>query len=444
MKKRLIFNIIAFLYICGVPQSAYAQQIALTPRDNIIFSTLNQLQEQDRGAAISASMMEAQLRLAESRFPREKKKVQPAQRAHNMVLAKLDEFARRIHPYLSSAGSFTDNYTDVNRPRKSAVSLDSTTGLKMNFASLGSSFNCDVYVDDTRTHQHPLDTDENVNVDLGGSVGLGGYSLSLRDSMKNNYIATREAGVKVDDLVRELSNDISADLSRNFNRVGFDFTYARSRTYHPGETNKDADEVVESFGLGTYLKIARKTRLIWDYSHDRTKPARRNKATSNAEAHSLSAAWVLSPKVSAVTGMGYSFTDSKAVADATEIAYNSSLGFRISERSNLALRIDQVLNYSKPKSSNTIDTEFNLSGNHRLAFNPKLSTSLSYVAEFVESTKTADRKQRSSTYTFGAGLNYAFKTWLDFSLDFTHTRDYSNVDVKRFGSEVTLSSQARF
>jgi len=441
MREAFFITIILFLALDF--SFGYDQDSALGGRDEIIFNTLNQLQDRQRQVALEFAMVEAQTKITNLDYQKNLRKYKE-HKGTNSFLSNLQAISQRIHPYLTTNGSYTDNYDNSRSPRKSEVSLGNNLGARLNFFTLGENIGFDIHVNDSRTRKHPSANSEDMGASISSGISLAGWVFSFSDTMTNNYIATPEAGIKVDNLQRQLTNTINLGLNRSFNRIGFGFNYNQQRTYNK-KNKKENDTLEETYGLSTSLRVAPKTRLSWDYEFNRPRPAYANDPDFEKYYNNLSLAWSVSPKLSFSVGTDYTYTDGKTEVDSSQFEYLVDIGYTLSPRTNISLGITHGRSYSKMKSENSLDTAFVLGINHRLARFPKLNTSFNFGADFKNFPKKAPQEERDSSYTYALTLDYAFKTWLDFGLSFSHNRDYSNSGVDNvYSNEITLSSQARF
>jgi hypothetical protein len=281
-------------------------------------------------------------------------------------------------------------------------------------------------------------------MDAVNNIALGRYNLSLSESYFSNYVSTPEFGVKVDTLAFHWDNSFGASLGRNFNRLGFNVGYKRTDLFYDNN-NKKQDHALETYNFEQYFKIATKTRLLLEYAHDKTTyRAVSSHTDSSDDSFGLTVIGVLSSKLSALLNTTYKTTDTKSLANNREMTYGTTLGYMVSKRTNLALQFQHKLHIDTNDASNATGDTLNITGNHRLAFNPKMNLSFGYNLDLTDYPKSflfvheADK----ATYTFG--LTYAFRQWLDFNLECSHARVSSNSSDSYHNNIFTFSSEARF
>lgn len=443
MRRYLCFLIIFVGILPFLVKNVFSQEISLstTARDQIITEALDTFQDRERQIVIEQAILLAEKKLARISSSRDSAKSETDLLTHQSSFWK--NISQRVRPYLNTDISFTDNYNDVRSPRKSEITLENTLGAKFNFFALGKNLSGDIKINDIRTRKHPSDNSEEASFALASGFSLNGYVFSFSNSLSTNYVATPEAGIKVDGLERKITNVSTCSLGRSFNRFGINLDYSWGRSYYKKNKHEN-DNIEETFGLKTFWKLAPKSRLLWNYQFNRPRPAYENDPPFEKHSYALSWAWSLSPKTSLSLGPSYILNDSKISVDSSEFGYAASLGYAVSPRTNISFQTEHSRTYYKNKSSNNINTEIGFVLNHRLARYPKLNTSFSYTADFAFLPKQVPQKKDSS-YSYEFGLDYAFLNWLDFGLSLTHSRNYSNSGPDNvYVSGLVFSSQARF
>ncbi|HNX82457.1 MAG TPA: hypothetical protein PKL77_09975 [Candidatus Omnitrophota bacterium] len=439
--KRILLLVIA--YILGIGEFACAQQIPFQSREVTIFNTMSQLQE--REAAYSNAIQEAELKAMErpavSRVvPVVKQKTEKS--SDNEFFSSL---ARRTHPYVNIGVTQDDNFKSAPVKRSDTITTINP-GFKMNFYSGPSSTAIDANIDSSYNKHYP----DNNNIQTAGTSVvtnqiIGPYTLTFSDTYSSNYISTPELGIPVDTLAFNWQNSILTSLSRNFNRYGFNVGYSRGDSYYD-QRNIGSESENESWTLSQYLRVATKTRLVFDYSHGRSTAHHSafDSSNNNSNAYTLTATGILSPKVSVLTKISYTGTNNKSGANTISRSFGSSLAYRLSDRTNLNFTYTGTLLVSGNKTSNSVDNSFSLSGNHRFAFNPKLNLSMGYSFDPTTYPKTEILTGELTTYSFDASLSYAFKQWLDVSFGYTRTKTAANNSNDYHDNQYILKAQAHF
>ncbi len=381
-------------------------------------------------------MEEAQMRLIKSNFKKKEKKVffrtLPLRtRAH-------------AHPYLTESVSYNDNVDSAKKKKKSALVNTFTPGLKMNFRDRAKSLGLDLHINNSLYNNRRRSNTQSVESQVVTAFNIRRYMLTISDSYFSNYFASEEFGVDDNDFNKYWSNTFNFSVGRHFNRIGFDAGYKRANSkYEPNF--KESDSTQETINFNQYLKVATKTQALFAYSYNRTKsPHTSDPNDSHSNNFDLSLSGVLSPKVTATAEMAYLLTDNKTSADSRVTTLSAKLGHQVSRRSNLALTLSRSITESATKANYCLGNTFNLTANHRLAFNPKFNLSFNSGAAYSRYPKKADFTEKSETYTSGLGLSYAFRQWLDFSLDWAHTENRSNVSIDYYTNIFTFKTQAKF
>ncbi len=381
-------------------------------------------------------MEEAQMRLIKSNFKKKEKK----------VLFKTLPLRTRAHahPYLSESVSYNDNVDSTKKDKKSSIINTFTPGLKMNLRDKAKSLALDLHINNSLYNNRRRSNTQSAESQVVTTFNIRRYTLTISDSYFSNYLACEDFGVDDNDFNKYWANTLNVLVGRHFNRIGFDAGYNfKNSKYEPNF--KESDSTQETINFNQYLKVATKTQLLFAYSYNRTKsPHTSDPNDSHSNNFDLSLSGVLSPKVTATAAMTYTLTNQKTGDDSRSTTLSGKLGHQISRRSNLALTLSRSMSEPATKANYYIGNTFNLTGNHRLAFNPKFNLSFNSGAAYSRYPKKADFTEKSETYTLGLGLSYAFRQWLDFSLDWAHTENRSNVNIDYYTNIFTFKTQAKF
>jgi len=401
-----------------------------------MFIILSQLQEKE--AAIRDSMEEAQMRLVKSSF---KEKGEGKVREGPVLFKTL---LSHTHPYLTESVSSNDNVDSQRDFKKSSIINNFSPGLKMNFRDRAKSLRLDFYINTSLYNNRRRSNRQSAGSEAVTTFNIKRYMLTISDTYFSNYFASEEFGVDDHDFDKYWQNTIGSTIGRHFNRIGFDLGYKQTILENE-PLLKDSDSIQETVNFNQYLRIATKTQALFAYNYNRTKYTHKlNPDDSQNNNFNLSLAGVLSSKLTALIETAYLLTDQKTGDDARMTSLSGKLGHQISARSNLALTLNRSITESATKANYYIGNSFNLTGNHRLAFNPKFNLSFNSGASYGRYPKKTDFTQKNETYTLGLGLSYAFRQWLDFSLDWAHTKSESNVSIDSSVNIFTFKTQAKF
>lgn len=412
-----------------------ANQIPFGPRESIIFATLNQIQEREQ--AIDDCFKTAQGKLMESTVVRERQFVR-----------FLEEIGENAHPYVDVSYQFDDNIDSTQEEGKGALARTVTPGVKMNFVGRGRSLNIDANVM-TQTYAHRRrDNESAATIDLVSNFGLDRYTLGLSEEMYTNRISNRAFSIETESLAYYWRHTFNAFLGRNFNRTGFDIGYNRATYRYDHSPSHSENRAEEIYSFNQYLRIATKSRLLFSYAHGRAQyqhdlvPAN----DYNYDEYGLYLTSAFSYKLTGLLNVGYKAMDYKTTGnDYRTLSMGSSVGYRLSDRSNLSFSYAHaheevaMLNFNS-----SISDTLSLSGSHRLAFNPKLTLNFDFNAEFLKYPKANLYTYRSEVYSWGWGINYAFRKWLDFSFDYLRSQTHSNYSTKFDNNTYTFMTSAKF
>lgn len=408
-------------------------------RENVILAVFNQLQEREK-AIIKDSMEEAQMRLLESTLEAEKKK----KNKKTTPLFSLKKLCPQLHTYFNESVSFNDNVDSQHDNKKSSIINTLTPGIKMNLQDKRKSIALDSYINNVFYNNRRRSNGQNVELDILANFNIKRYVLGISNNYYSNYFASEKFGVDDDDISNYWRDSFNLVLARNFNRIGFDLGYGRAYSiYEP--LYKSSDSITDAVSFNQYLRLASKTRLLFAYNYGRTKHQHTlSPDDSQSNSFTLSLTGVLSPKITASGEMGYVLERNKLSDNSRSTTFTGKLGHRISKYSNLSFGLIHNIYEQSTKSNYYTQNSFQLSGNHRLAFNPKLKFSFNSEAAYTHYPKKTDYEQINESYTLGLGLSYAFRQWLDFNLAWTYTKSESNVNIDYDANAFTFSTQAKF
>lgn len=446
-EKFIVYFIISALLILSLaPKISLAQQLPFTPRENAIFSTLNQLQEKEE--VMREAMKEAQMNLLESRVLLKKPKVKEKltlQKARGAEAFSFKDLAAKTHPYLKLDTTSDDNI-NKNKEQKGSIIYTVTPGLKMNFFGKGKSINLDASLENVFYNNRHRKNSLVGEVNALGNFNLGRYILSVSDNYYNSYLS-KSAIVAIDDKSDYYwKNDFSTSLGRYFNRIGFNAGYKRiNYEYENDVESQDKDHAEDIYTFTQNLRLATKTQLLFDYAHTRKKYKYNNGKTGNEDEFSLGLSGVLSSKVSAIGKVIYNKADYKVSDDFTKSSLAGKLSYQATERTNYSLDYKRVTHKPTTDTDCYIENDFIFSSNHRLAFNPKFQLSFSFEADLKNYNRRSNEAgKKDNDYDLALGLSYAFRRWIDFELDYSyHFRDSRASDTYH-RNQVSFKTEMRF
>jgi hypothetical protein len=457
----VFFFVILAVLFCSA--ACYAQQLPFTLRDAMILMAVEQLEERQqfsepaasfdsREKAISAVISQ----LGETPQPWDERKGPPPVSTPKVRRKKVPgiglvdsvfkRIASRIHPYLSAQATLDDN-VDLSRKKRSSLEYSTTAGVRGSYITKGAnSFNLDVFMTNEYFERRAEQNTQNLTIYSQFNFGVKRNTFSITNSYSTNYIADDSFGVKTDQLARSWSDTLGLSWGKHFNRIGFDINAAHSLTSYEDDY-KTNDNALDSFGIGQYLMIGRKTRLSLDYQYQRTKYERMPASDSRLDTFSLELAGVVSPKITGAFNIDYSLSDPKVGTDSKTRAFGLNFAYGISNRTNLSLNLVHTV-FDDAVGAATYYTEdaFILSGQHRMAFNPRLSLNFLSEVVYTDYPKRQGTHNENTIYTVGLGLGYAFRQWLDLNLSWEHARKQSNIDtdINYNQNTVLFTSTARF
>ncbi|MFA5411458.1 MAG: hypothetical protein WC321_06360 [Candidatus Omnitrophota bacterium] len=442
MRKKLMGCLIALtvLLLCLGLKAAFTEDSGIT-RESVISDTLKDMQ--GRQEAMGEAMQEAQLKQLESEV--ETRRFTGEKRAGAVALKSL---LRRIHPYLTSVTKVEDNVYSRDADVKSRLTYKNTLGAKMNFYSRGKTLNLDAFLSNNRYQHVRQDNDVDANLNILGNLPLGRYNFSLSNEWNSldEFEDTDDDGVgdAVDIVKRYTQNKFVAKLGRGFNRTGFDINYKRLDYFYESKYSDD-DRVEETYSFNPYLKLGRKSKLEAGYSYNNTDYTHNLTLSkdSNYNDFNLTFSSVLSAKVTGLAKMDYKLTNNANDEHIRESTFTNKFSYMASVRTSLLLSLERYIKESSADSEYTRTDSLELAGSHRLAFNPRLKLSLSGRVEYETKPKEA-YSHKTHTYILGSGLAYAFRQWLDLSLDYTNKRLNSNAIDSYENNTVIFKMQARF
>jgi hypothetical protein len=418
MKKRIIRFFIAVNLFLIITKVSFAQEVLFTPRENVIFSTLNSIHIREE--AIKEAMMEAQLKLLAARPP------QPSVSPPRESGWSLSSLKSITHPYLTLKTTYDSNIDNQEHDPKGELFHIITPGLKMNFVGRTKSINLDLHIDDTSYSRYIGGNATDASFGCVGTFNIGRFVLTLGNTYLNNFIIgpgfyNSEATYKW-----RHDNLFKWSLGANFNRLGFDLGYSQRILYYKHDFHLENNSFIDSYKFNQYLKIATKTLINFGYIHERTNYLKQTKI-SNSDEFSLAITSVLTPKVTGLFKMSYKPTDNKTDDDERISTFTGNLGYNFSNRSNLALKYNYSIKEYATKQHYLKENDITLTWNHHFAFNPKFKILLSYGADFNDYPKKTLKDRHTNNYTTEVGLSYAFRKWLFFNLDWKNYESRSNL-----------------
>jgi hypothetical protein len=411
-------------------------KVPFTPRENTIFTTLNQLG--GREEAIEEALT------GPGNIPGKELAGYGGTRSRRGSISYARDVASRVHYYLVTDAAYTDN-VDSWPKKESDFTYGFTPGVRMSFPARNRSLNLDANLDNNFRNRHAENNTQALNVFAQNSFGLGRTTFSFSDAYFTNYIASSDFNIKKSCLTYYWKNAFSTKVGRDFNRIGFDVGYNRADYRYESEHQED-DRKVETYSIGQYLRIASKTRLSFDYSHSRTHYLRLDPRSldANTDNFALELSGVLSPKITSSLGTSYQFADNKMEPGSRDRGFSADLAYKISRRSDLALALDYDIHREADASSRSDTYGLQLKLNHRLAFNPKLTLSFKNGFNYINYPKIIGTVTHERDYTYGLGLSYAFKRWLSCSLGWTHYRVESKLSPGYNRNTVLFKTQTKF
>jgi len=415
------------------PGSSYAQQLIFTPRENVIFATLNQLQEREE--AMRTSLKEAQVKLLRENLAVKKNKV-----------TLVSSIASRLHPYLNTDSANNDNVDSTPSNRKSSVIHTVTPGVKLSLSQKNRFLSFDAYINNLYYNNRARSNTQDANLDMLGNFNFGRYSLSLTNDYFNNYIAQPHFNIKKDGLAHYWKNIFEADIRGNYNRYDYNFGFSHAVSRYEKDSKVGLDLGEDKFSLDQYLVLTPKTQLSLQYSHirDHHDYKESNGTDFNSNEYILTLTKILSYKFSSSLGIDYEAQNYKATSDKRTTIFRGSLAYRLSDHSDMSLSFDHTIYDEKQTHSNYyLENTLDISIRHRFIAHPKLVIHYDYNIDYFDYLKKYSVQYanvRKNTF----GLTYAYKKWLDLGLDYIYTDKYFNYIPKYENTEIVFSSQARF
>jgi hypothetical protein len=426
-------TIVAFFIVCfAYPGFSFAQQLLFTPRDNVIFATLSQLQEKEE--AIGNSLRQARTKLVKERIAEKKSK--------STILSNI---ASRTHAYLNTESTYNGNVDSLVTKKKSSVIHKATPGVKVNLAQQNRFFTLDASVNNNYYSNRDRSNSQDAQMAFLSNFTLGRYILSFSNDYFNNYIAQPCFNIKKESVVHYWRDALRLEAGSHFNRYDFNVGLSRTFSRYEPDARVASDSNEDSFTLYQHLSLTPKVHLSFEYLRSRTKPTyeetQENKSNSNT--YTLALREVLSYKVSNMISISYAETYVKTGSYTRGISLNEALDYRMSERSNLSLSFGHAINDEKVHSNYSIANSLTIDMRHRLGFNPKLAAILSYSVSYSDRLKK-EPVVYANVRTYSFGLTYAYKKWLDLALDYQYIDNYYNYAPKYETTMIVFKSQARF
>ena len=431
----IFFIILSFILLLS-PEASFAQQLLFSPRENIIFTTLNQLQ--NREEAVRDAMKDAQMKLVEARITETRTKTKA--KVH-----LLEDLSSRTHPYLSTGTAFSDNVDGDSEPRKSAIVYTYKPGLKLNLLGRNRSSLVDIFINSSYYDNRSRSNTQDAGITILNNFVIGRYALSIYEKYNTTHIAQSHFGIDKT-VAHYWSNVFNPILRTNFNRLDLDIGY-KHLDYDYEADYSGGDHHEDTFTFHQSLSLTTKMSLSLEYDRVRKQYAHPLEASGNSitDRISLSLNEILSPITTGSISSIYETEDPKEGAQQRIFGFSVSTGYRITKRSDLGLSMQYLQDrQSQSKVGFNNEWSFSLSGNHRFAFNPKFNLSLAYANNYRDLFKTENSDQETKSDSFSFGLSYAFKRWLDFNLKYSYAKTNKNFEPHYYINSVTFTTEARF
>ncbi len=447
MRKKIFFVPGIFLFVLVFQGYVFAQQGVFTPRDNAIFATVNQLQ--DRYDAMRESMKEAQLKVMEDDIAN--LTAAPVSKASSKKVPGKPTYRPSLfyinsHPYITQTTMYDDNPDSVPQ-NKTMMVYGITPGVKVNLVGKGKTINIDAQLPAEFYGSHKDGEARAFGTDILGNFVIGRSVLSLSESYFNDFLGTSDFGILEETWNRKhWQNIFTTALSRHFNKVGFDFSYSRGDYGYDRDSKVDNDRIDHLINLNTYLKIAPKTQLLLQYEYDNLKYNKKPEPSLDQYYSQVYFGFtsIFTPKLTGTFRYGYKNNRFKAEDNIQSNSINSQIAFMLSDRTDFNVsNIYTWHSYDTPANTYT-ENDWILNLNHRFAFNPKLKASLGAEFDYSDYFRTIDPTQESHLYTYSFTLTYAFRRWLDFTLDFRRKQLNSTRDAEYKRHTITFTTQAKF
>ncbi|HLD82815.1 MAG TPA: outer membrane beta-barrel protein [Candidatus Omnitrophota bacterium] len=425
----------------------FAKDIPLGPRDEAMLNTLVKLQ---RIEIIRDALKEVEMKFAQDNIAEEagldykKIKEEPSQRKPKKESAfTLEELSRHTHPYLKYEALSDDN-TNTNRDRRGSFINTFTPGLKMNLAGRQSLLNLDTFIDNIYYNNRSRNTSQEFSLDILNSYSLSRYLLSFSNNYFNNFL-TKSNLLTNKKTGYYWKNNFKTTMGRDFNRLGFDIGYARlDYQYESTSDSITNDRTEHTLAFNQYLRLARKTRLLFSYEMLRKNYTRSIDSDGTLHTLSLGAAGSLSGKLTGLAKIIYNPADYKGLdTDYEKTTLSLDLGYKATPRTDYRLIYKRITNDPSVRNDYYRENDFKLSSTHRLAFNPKLQLSFGLELDSFDYTKR-NGSHGKDVSTLDFGLSYLFRQWVDFGLDYKYDKSSSKIDSSYHRNKVTFKTQMRF
>jgi len=273
------------------------------------------------------------------------------------------------------------------------------------------------------------------------------YTLAFSDGY-NNYYGPADVVSSDDtsyDNTIQWSNSFTTSLSRQFNRLGFNLKYNRLDYRYRGDAAFQSNYYQNTYAFEQTFSISKKTEFLFGYDYSNIRYNHDLGISKNYfyDQYRLELTKVLTPKITGLLSAIYKNADYKDQNDYKEGIYKANLSYQPSLRTNFSFLYQHTPHDSPEKDNYTIDNTYKFSLIYRPVFSSNIQLNLSYQAQFIDYPKQEDPGD-NDTYTWNFTLNYFFRQWLDFSLNYYNKQNKGSVATKYMDNVITLKTQARF
>lgn len=391
------------------------------------------------------SRMEREMAVDESLRLAQEKIILEEMEQERHVETKLQDFLRRhLNPYLEIESAYDDNIF-LSPTRKSDFINTFMPGVKISFLgedniSQEDFLQLDIGAKLTAYSDHTFMNSQNPYLSFLWNNYFNRYHFNLYEKFKKDV--TLESGVTAaqEGKIKYLGNDFDFLFGAEYNRLAFDFGLKRYDYFYETQYKRENNYNENIFSLTGYVKLAPKTRLLFEYDHGIILyPEEQLTSSKNAKYQEL---WFglkgdITSKIVGIMKAGYQYRVYRARADWDKPILGMDLVYNFKERTSFFLKLDKTAQQSISTDQNYYDlNKVNFGVINRFAFNPKLSLTTDGLYENDNYASSGDTKRKDKLYGLVGAFKYELQRWASAVLDYTYKERDSNINSNDYVAHI--------
>ncbi len=386
-----------------------------------------------RDAQISDAIEKAEAGRSDKEKSRLQKKIARSEAISDVLSA--------FHPYVNVENKFNDNIFLIEKNTESDLINTLTPGVSFILAEPDIKLDFGVVL--SSYLEHPEFNRQRPYLDAYYRLGKYDHSLTLENRFKENITATSELATGGKGIVDYDSNVTKVGWESRFNRIGFDLDYKRNAYYYQDDYKASNSYEEQSAGVAAFMQAFPKTRFFLEYDYGVVDYMKSASDPNNSNYNKI---WAgvrggLTAKASGLAKFGYEMRSYKAGTDYDAFAAEVDLSYKYSPKTSFLLGMSR-----QAREAGYASEGFNKQYNVGLSCLYDFSDRISFDWGILSYTRDNYEKGRlDNTYRTAIGLNYAFREWLKFGLNYRFSKKDSNITNGGYtDNAITLKTELDF